>query len=49
MVDAPLTLRRSVPLGAGAKRTAVILLAMIVLLATGIVPAAIAGLLAAGR
>lgn len=48
VVDAPLTLRRSVPLGAGAKRTAVILLAMIVLLATGIVPAAIAGLLAAG-
>lgn len=48
VVDAPLTLRRSVPLGVGAKRTAVILLAMIVLLATGIVPAAIAGLLAAG-
>lgn len=48
VVDAPLTLRRSVPLGVGAKRTAVILLVMIVLLATGIVPAAIAGLLAAG-
>lgn len=48
VVDAPLTLRRSVPLGVGAKRTAVILFAMIVLLATGIVPAAIAGLLAAG-
>ncbi|MFJ2550985.1 SLC13 family permease [Microbacterium sp. NPDC087591] len=48
VVDAPLTLRRSVPLGAGAKRTSVILLVMIVLLATGVVPAAIAGLLAAG-
>ena len=48
VVDAPLTLRRSVPLGVGAKRTIVILVAMIILLATGIVPAAIAGLLAAG-
>jgi len=48
VVDAPLTLRRSIPLGTGAKRTGVILIAMIVLLATGIVPAAIAGVLAAG-
>lgn len=47
VVDDPATLRRAVPLGAGAKRAAVILGAMIVLLATGIVPAAVAGLLAA--
>ncbi|MGM7697854.1 SLC13 family permease [Microbacterium sp. A84] len=48
VVDAPHTLRRSVPFGTGAKRTLVILVAMIILLATGVVPAAIAGLLAAG-
>ncbi|MBS1673750.1 MAG: SLC13 family permease [Actinobacteria bacterium] len=47
VVDEPERLRRSVPLGAGAKRAAVILGLMIVLLATGIVPAAVAGMLAA--
>ncbi|MFJ8895282.1 SLC13 family permease [Leifsonia sp. NPDC102414] len=47
VVDDPATLRRAVPLGAGAKRAAVILFVMIVLLATGIVPAAVAGMLAA--
>lgn len=47
VIDEPQRLRRSVPLGAGAKRAAVILAVMIVLLATGIVPAAVAGLLAA--
>ena len=45
------TIRRgcaaSVPLGVGAKRAIVILAAMVVLLATGLVPAAIAGLAAA--
>lgn len=48
VVDEPATLRRSVPLGRGTTRTTVIVISMIVLLATGIVPAAIAGLLAAG-
>lgn len=47
VVDAPSTLRRSVPLGIGAKRAIAVLGAMVVLLATGIVPAAVAGLLAA--
>lgn len=47
VVDDPASLRRSVPLGVGARRTVVILAAMVVLLATGVVPAAIAGLLAA--
>ena len=47
VVDAPEQLRRSVPLGKGAKRALVILGAMVVLLATGLVPPAIAGLLAA--
>ena len=48
IVDDPeLVRRQAVPLGTGAKRTLVILLAMIVLLATNVVPAAIAGLLAA--
>lgn len=47
VVDDPARVRRSVPLGVGAKRAIVILAAMVVLLATGIVPAAIAGLAAA--
>ncbi|MBN9104070.1 MAG: SLC13 family permease [Propionibacteriaceae bacterium] len=47
VVDEPATLRRAVPLGAGAKRAIGILAAMVVLLATGVVPPAIAGLLAA--
>ncbi|MCC2033710.1 SLC13 family permease [Microbacterium allomyrinae] len=46
-VDDPQRLRRSVPLGRGAKRAIVILLAMIILLATGLVPPAVAALLAA--
>ena len=47
VVDDPASLRRAVPLGVGAKRAVVILLGMVLLLATGIVPAAIAGLAAA--
>jgi di/tricarboxylate transporter len=46
-VDDPSGLRRGVPLGSGARRTIVVLLGMVVLLASGAVPAAIAGLLAA--
>ncbi|WP_344090085.1 SLC13 family permease [Microbacterium deminutum] len=48
VVDSPTRLRRSVPLGRGARRALVILAAMVALLATGIVPPAVAGLLAAG-
>lgn len=48
VVDSPRHLRRSVPLGRGAKRAIIILAAMVALLATGLVPPAIAGLLAAG-
>ncbi|MFB7893998.1 SLC13 family permease [Microbacterium sp. NPDC056044] len=47
VVDDPAQLRRSVPLGKGARRAIGILLAMIVLLATGLVPPAVAALLAA--
>jgi di/tricarboxylate transporter len=47
VVDEPGVLRRGVPLGAGAKRAVGILFAMVLLLATGVVPAAVAGLLAA--
>jgi di/tricarboxylate transporter len=47
VVDDPAQLRRGVPLGRGARRAIVILAAMVLLLATGAVPAAIAGLLAA--
>jgi di/tricarboxylate transporter len=48
VVDSPDAVRRqAVPLGVGAKRTTVVLLAMVGLLATGAVPAAVAGLLAA--
>ena len=47
VVDRPDLLRRSIPLGQGAKRTLVVTAAMLVLLVTGIVPAAVAGLLAA--
>jgi di/tricarboxylate transporter len=47
VVDAPAQLRRSVPLGRGAKRSIVILAAMVTLLATGLVPPAVAALLAA--
>ena len=49
VVDEPeLVRRQAVPLGTGAKRALVILLGMVVLLTTGVVPAAVAGLLAAG-
>ena len=47
VVEDPARVRRAVPLGAGAKRAIVILAAMVVLLATGLVPPAIAGLAAA--
>ena len=49
VVDRPALVRRqAVPLGPGAKRALVILAAMVVVLATGALPAAVAGLLAAG-
>ena len=48
VVDAPEVVRRQVPLGQGARRVLVILVVMVVLLATGAVPPAVAGLLAAG-
>lgn len=47
-VTSPHALRRTVPLGRGARRALVILALMVVLLATGAVPPAVAGLLAAG-
>lgn len=47
VVDSPTQLRRSVPLGKGAKRAMIILAAMVLLLATGLVPPAVAALLAA--
>jgi di/tricarboxylate transporter len=48
VVDPPELVRRAVPLGKGAKRAIAVLVAMVVLLATGAVPPAVAGLLAAG-
>lgn len=49
VVDAPHAVRRqAVPMGARAKRSLLVLAAMVVLLATGAVPSVIAGLLAAG-
>jgi len=48
VVDPPELVRRAMPLGAGAKRAIAVLAAMVVLLATGAVPPAVAGLLAAG-
>jgi di/tricarboxylate transporter len=47
VVDDPAALRRGIPLGTGARRAVAILVGMVVLLATGAVPAAVAGLLAA--
>ena len=48
-VDAPDAIRRqAVPLGAGAKRAIAVLIAMVVGLATGAIPAVVVGLLAAG-
>lgn len=49
VVNSPDVVRRqAVPLGAGAKQAIAILLGMVFLLATGLVPPAVAGLLAAG-
>jgi di/tricarboxylate transporter len=49
VVDSPALVRsQAVPLGPGAARAIAILTGMVILLATGAVPAAIAGLLAAG-
>ncbi|MGV8908059.1 MAG: SLC13 family permease [Propionicimonas sp.] len=48
VVDEPSSLRRTVPLGLGAKRAIGILIVMVVLLATGVVPPAVAGIVAAG-
>ncbi len=47
-VDSPEVLRRSVPLGRRAPQALIILGAMVVLLATGLVPPSVAALLAAG-
>ena len=48
VVDSPEIVRRqSVPMGPGAGRAIAVLLGMVLLLATGLVPAAVAGLLAA--
>lgn len=46
-VTSPRSMRRSVPLGRGARRALGILVVMVVLLATGVVPPAVAALLAA--
>jgi di/tricarboxylate transporter len=49
VVDAPESVRRQVvPLGRGSRATLAALLGMVVLLTTGVVPAVVAGLLAAG-
>lgn len=49
VVNSPeLVRRQAVPMGPGARHAVAILVAMVVLLATGIVPPAVAGLLAAG-
>lgn len=47
-VTSPRSLQRGIPLGHGARRVLIVLIAMIVLLATGVVPAAIVGMLAVG-
>lgn len=47
-VTAPQAMQRAIPLGRGTRRALAILAAMVVLLATGLVPPAVAGLLAAG-
>ncbi|GAA1758482.1 SLC13 family permease [Agromyces humatus] len=47
-VTTPQSLRRAVPLGRGAKRAIGILVVMVALLASGLVPPVVAGLLAAG-
>lgn len=49
VVSSPeLVRRQAVPMGPGAKQAVIILFAMVLLLATGVVPSAVAGLLAAG-
>jgi di/tricarboxylate transporter len=49
VVNSPeLVRRQAVPMGPGARQAIVVLFAMVLLLATGIVPPAVAGLLAAG-
>lgn len=49
VVSSPeLVRRQAVPMGPGAKQAVVILFAMVLMLATGVVPSAVAGLLAAG-
>lgn len=49
VVNSPeLVRRQALPMGPGAKQAVAVLLVMVVLLATGIVPPAVAGLLAAG-
>jgi di/tricarboxylate transporter len=49
VVDAPQAIRRqAVPLGLGAREAIAVLVGMVVLLVTGLVPPAVAGLLAAG-
>ena len=49
VVDSPdLVRRQAVPMGAGAKQAIAVLLGMVVLLATGAMPAVVVGLLAAG-
>lgn len=48
VVDHPESLRRGIPMGHGAKRTLVVTASMVVLLVTGVLPAAVTGLLAAG-
>lgn len=49
VVSSPeLVRRQAVPMGPGAKQAIIILFAMVVMLATGIIPSAVAGLLAAG-
>lgn len=49
VVNSPeLVRRQAVPMGPGARQAVIILIAMVLLLATGIVPPAVAGLLAAG-
>jgi di/tricarboxylate transporter len=48
VVDSPeLVRRQAVPMGAGAKEAIAILVAMVILLATGVIPSVIAGLVAA--
>lgn len=47
VVDSPQKVKRTIPLGKGAKRAIVILFIMVVLLATGVIPAAVSAMLAA--